>query len=338
MSTSGWCVDLRGVNPESRGIASYATNLCNGLAEISDASDCQGFLADAPLSGWNDLKLSRVDRIARGLRLLPDLFVNRLVGGSYVGVIHDLIPLECRDLHWRSRKHKWLGVWSRWMRRRAAHAKALICVSHATASSVRTFWPELTNKITVIQEGIPSPTKDLEQPLGVSNSGFLLLVSRRDPHKNLTNAIKAWEKIEAPPLVIVSPNDPRYPEVLEAVSNSEKADKITILESVTQSELQWLYKNAALLLVPSLCEGFGLPAFEAARSGCPVVASPCGAIPEIFRGHFVEIDPKIVASIGSGIIRQLKERTVLSACKIPTIQHHAVQIQEFMDEQRNAHA
>ena len=338
MSTSGWCVDLRGVNPESRGIASYATNLCNGLAEISDASDCQGFLADAPLSGWNDLKLSCVDRIAGGLRLLPDLFVNRLVGGSYVGVIHDLIPLECRDLDWRSRKHKWLGVWSRWMRRRAAHAKALICVSHATASSVRNFWPELTNKITVIQEGIPSPTKDLEQPVGISNSGFLLLVSRRDPHKTLTNAIDAWEKIEAPPLVIVSPNDARYPEVLEAVSTSEKTDKITILESVTQSELQWLYKNAALLLVPSLCEGFGLPAFEAARSGCPVVASPCGAIPEIFRGNFVEIDPKIVASIGSGIIQQLKERTVLSACKIPTIQHHAVQIQELMDEQRNAHA
>lgn len=338
MTSSDWVVDLRGVNPESRGIASYARNLCNGLAELPGESDCQGFVANGSLSRWSDLKLSRVNPISRGLRLLPDLFVNRLVGGSYVGVIHDLIPLECRDLDWRSRKHQWIGGWSRWMRRRAAHAKALICVSRATASSVRTFWPELTKKITVIQEGVPSPTKNLEQPVGISDSGFLLLVSRRDPHKNLTNAIKAWEKIEAPPLVIVSPNDPRYPEVCEVVANSEKGDKITILESVTQSELQWLYKNAALLLVPSLCEGFGLPAFEAARSGCPVVASPCGAIPEIFLGNYVEIDPKIVASIGSGIIQQLKERTVLSACKIPTIKHHAVQVQELMDEQRNAHA
>lgn len=338
MSSSDWFVDLRGVNPKSRGIASYARNLCNGLAELPSESGCQGFVANGSLSRWNELKLSRVVPISRGLCLLPDLFVNRLVGGSYVGVIHDLIPLECMDLDWRSRKHRWLGGWSRWMRRRAAHAKALICVSRATASSVRTFWPELTNKITVIQEGIPRPTKNLEQPVGISEPGFLLLVSRRDPHKNLPNAIEAWEKIEAPPLVIVSPNDPRYPEVLEAVANSKKGDRITVLESVNQSELQWLYENAALLLLPSLCEGFGLPAFEAARSGCPVVASPCGAIPEIFRGNFVEIDPKTVSSISSGITQQLEERMVLSACEIPTIHHHAVQVQKLMDEQLNAHA
>ena len=330
MSSSGWCVDLRGVNPESRGIASYAKNLCNGLAEVSGASGCQGFLADAPLSGWDDLKLSRADRIARGLRLLPDLFVNRLIGGPYVGVIHDLIPLECRDLDWRSRKHKWLGVWSRWMRRRAAHAKALICVSRATASSVRTFWPELESKITVIHEGVARPFVPPVRPARITEPGFVLMVSRRDPHKNLCRAVEAWASVDAPPLVIVGPNDDRYPELPDAIRCSKKSDQIFEIESVDPAELEWLYGNAAVLLFPSFAEGFGLPPMEAALRSCPIVASNCGALPELLQGGYMEVDPASVHSIAAGLMRQLHLSAHPEGLGIPSVGDHASKVCTLM--------
>ena len=330
MTSSGWWVDLRGVDPDSRGIASYARNLCNGLAEVPGESGCQGFLANGPLSGWNDLKLSRVDRMPRGLRLLPDLFVNRLVGGSYVGVIHDLIPLECMDLDWRSRKHQWLGVWSRWMRRRAANAKALICVSRATASSVRTFWPELENKITVIHEGVARPCVEPVQPAGITEPGFVLMVARRDPHKNLCRAVEAWASIDAPPLVIVGPKDDRYPDLPDTIRRSRKSDQIFEIESVDPAELEWLYGNAAVLLFSSLVEGFGLPPMEAALRSCPIVASNCGALPELLQGEYMEVDPESIHSIVAGLKRQLHQRSHAEGLSVPTERDHASKVCTLM--------
>ena len=331
MSTSGWCVDLRGVNPESRGIASYARNLCNGLAEFSGTSGCQGFLADASLSGWDDLKLSRVDRLARGLRLLPDLFVNRLVGGSYVGVIHDLIPLECTDLDWRSRKHKWLGVWSRWMRRRAAHAKALICVSHATASSVRTFWPELESKITVIHEGVPRPCVDPVRPAEITEPGFVLMVARRDPHKNLPRAIRAWSQVDAQQLIIVGSPDKRYPEVDASINQSKRRSHIIVLPYVTESELEWLYGNASALLFPSLVEGFGLPPMEAALRSCPVISSDCGAVPELLQGQYRSINPKSETCIAQALTEVALRRPSYRNPVIPALREHARKVVDLID-------
>jgi glycosyltransferase involved in cell wall biosynthesis len=45
--------------------------------------------------------------------------------------------------------------------------------------------------------------------------------------------------------------------------------------------LRALYEGAEALLFPSRTEGFGLPPVEAMLCGCPVVAAPCGAVPEI---------------------------------------------------------
>lgn len=330
MTSSGWWVDLRGVDPDSRGIASYARNLCNGLAEVPGESGCQGFLANGPLSGWNDLKLSRVDRMPRGLRLLPDLFVNRLVGGSYVGVIHDLIPLECMDLDWRSRKHQWLGVWSRWMRRRAAKAKALICVSRATASSVRTFWPELENKITVIHEGVARPCVEPVQPAGITEPGFVLMVARRDPHKNLPRAVRAWSQVDAPQLVIVGSPDKRYPEVDASINLSKRRSHIVELPDVTESELEWLYGNASALLFPSLVEGFGLPPMEAALRSCPVISSDCGAVPELLKNQYRSIDPTSEILIGQALTKSFVRAPNLDALSIPTPQSHAKNISDLV--------
>ena len=47
--------------------------------------------------------------------------------------------------------------------------------------------------------------------------------------------------------------------------------------------LRALYESAHCLAFPSRTEGFGLPPVEAMLCGCPVIAAPAGAIPEICR-------------------------------------------------------
>jgi glycosyltransferase involved in cell wall biosynthesis len=60
---------------------------------------------------------------------------------------------------------------------------------------------------------------------------------------------------------------------------------------VTDPELVGLMINAGALAFPSLTEGFGLPPLEAMALGCPVVAAPFGALPEVCGKAALYADP-----------------------------------------------
>lgn len=56
---------------------------------------------------------------------------------------------------------------------------------------------------------------------------------------------------------------------------------VEFVSGITDEELVMLYNQAACAVVPSLYEGFSLPAIEAMSTGCPLVATTGGAIPEV---------------------------------------------------------
>lgn len=69
----------------------------------------------------------------------------------------------------------------------------------------------------------------------------------------------------------------------------------------TPEELAEYYRNAALLIVPSHYESFGVVALEAIASGCPVVASDMGGLPEAVGDCGVLVEPGDPTALADGI-------------------------------------
>lgn len=73
---------------------------------------------------------------------------------------------------------------------------------------------------------------------------------------------------------------------------------------VPVDSMAYLYRNARMLLFPSLYEGFGIPATEAMAAGCPMAVSDRTSLPEICEDAAVYFDPTSGPSIAKAI-RQL---------------------------------
>lgn len=118
---------------------------------------------------------------------------------------------------------------------------------------------------------------------------FLLYVGDVTWNKNLPRLVEAIKKVNVP-LVMVGK---ALTETDFDTSNPWNADRLIIkkgtendklfvkLGFVPAEDLVKIYNLAQALVMPSLDEGFGLPILEAMKSGCPVITSNLGSIPEV---------------------------------------------------------
>ena len=71
------------------------------------------------------------------------------------------------------------------------------------------------------------------------------------------------------------------------------------LDWISEDEKINLLNRCQFLIIPSLWEGFGLPALEALACGTPIIASNKGAIQEILGDNGLFFDPYNINSIAS---------------------------------------
>ncbi len=70
-----------------------------------------------------------------------------------------------------------------------------------------------------------------------------------------------------------------------AISELGLSNVVTFVSGVSDRRIVELYAEAELAVVPSLYEGFSLPAIEAMSCGVPLVATTGGALPEVAGTH-----------------------------------------------------
>lgn len=132
-------------------------------------------------------------------------------------------------------------------------------------------------------ESVAKPMK----PTGPIAKNYVLSVGTIEVRKNhalLYNTYKLAEEngIELPQLIIVGRLGWNSDDIYRLMTRDEAVhNKILIMESVSDSELAWLYEHCLFTVYPSMYEGWGLPVAESIQYGKLVASSNASSMPEI---------------------------------------------------------
>jgi len=137
---------------------------------------------------------------------------------------------------------------------------------------------------------------------------FLFYPANRWQHKNHDGLLRALRMLAVEKglklnLVLTGHDVKDGYSVTRMATEYGVSDQVFPAGYVMVEELAWLYRNAGMMVFPSLFEGFGLPLVEAMASGCPVVSSRAGSMPEIGGDAVEYFDPHSVAEIATAIER-----------------------------------
>ena len=114
---------------------------------------------------------------------------------------------------------------------------------------------------------------------------YILFVGNTKPHKGLDVLLRAFKEVLTlfPDVDLVfAGGTPESEKPLKALMNTPALSKrVKSLGRISNDELILAYHGAEMFILPSLYEGFGLPALEAMACGVPVIVSDAGSLPEI---------------------------------------------------------
>lgn len=277
----------------------------------------------------------RLARAARGARLDAFLFPSMLTYFPVPGVptvvgVHDTIAADHPDLTFPS----WRGrlLWS--VKQGIAMRKAtrLFTVSEAARAAIARRGTISLERLPIVPEA-PDPVFSVKEPAEVApvlerlgmpaGSPFLLYAGGISPHKNIETLLDAYARVIAarepvPPLVLVGDLEREtYLSAAESVRRRieelEIAEHVILPGFVTDETLACLYTAATAVALPSLAEGFGLPAIEAAACGAAVVLSDLPAHRESLGEGGLYFPPRDTAALAAALTTMLDDRSARAA-------------------------
>jgi glycosyltransferase involved in cell wall biosynthesis len=205
---------------------------------------------------------------------------------------------------------------------------------HSTAAEIRRDYAELTpiharradaivtssfhTRTQVVEQlGVPpdrvhtcpfgAPTwKALGRTPNVPPDGYLLFVGTLLARKNIGTLLDAYSTLlqrvpSAPPLVLAGGSTPDADPWLARLHRAPLRGHVEHRGYVSDREA--LYSGARALILPSIDEGFGVPALEAMSAGVPVIASNRGALPEVIGSGGTLLDAEDVEGFAAAMER-----------------------------------
>jgi glycosyltransferase involved in cell wall biosynthesis len=209
-------------------------------------------------------------------------------GVPTVATVHHPVAIDRRldlaaapTLRRRLTLHRWYGF-TAMQARVARRLDAVTTVSENSRADIETEMGVPAPGIEVIPVGIDpavfTPSGEPRDP-----DSIVVTTSADVPLKGLVHLLEALAKLrtERPVrLTVVGTARPGGP-AEAALDRLALRDAVVFTGPVPEAELVALLQRAAVVAIPSLYEGFSLPAIEAMACATPLVTTDAGALPEV---------------------------------------------------------
>ncbi len=238
----------------------------------------------------------RVARILAARRTEFDVVHdNQSLGSALLGIAEDM-PLVATVHHpitrdrvlevaaakwWRKPLvRRWYGF-AEMQKRVARRIPELLTVSTTSGADIAEDFGVAADQLHVVPLGVDT---DLFRPTEHRVPGRIIAIASADvPLKGVSNLLHAVARLRAHhnlDVQLVSKLEPNGP-TEKLIAELGISDIVHSSSGLPDDELAGLLASAEIACIPSLYEGFSLPAVEAMASGTPIVASRAGALPEV---------------------------------------------------------
>ncbi|NLE43622.1 MAG: glycosyltransferase family 4 protein [Chloroflexi bacterium] len=195
-------------------------------------------------------------------------------------------------------------------------ADRVIALSQFTEREVLRFHPEAQHRTVVVYPGVGAEfalTDDDEVDQRVLDrmgipSGYIFALGNIHPRKNLSRLLDAYLALKSggeavPPMLWAGL--PRWDS--GHLLQRARSAGVILPGFVPQEDLPAIYRQAAMMVYPSIYEGFGLPPLEAMACGTPVIVSDTTSLPEAVGDAALLVDPTDAQAIGAAITQILRD-------------------------------
>ncbi len=246
---------------------------------------------------------------------VPYHFAPLVRGRRTIHTVYDLTPVI--NPAWHTPRNA--AEFRRSLRLITRRTDRVLAISESTGRDLVRLFDFPADRVTVVHLGVDRerffPLDEAQRPAarqkladyGIKGE-YLLYVGTIEPRKNLERLLLAFDRLRRLGhrecrLVIAGKRGwlcDGYDKTLAGLPAATR-EMIIQTEYFPTSDLAALYNLAALLVYPSLYEGFGLPVLEAMACGCPVVTSNVSSLPELAGGAGRLVDPLDVEAIAAAI-------------------------------------
>ncbi len=340
-------IDARALQEHVDGISRYSLGLLNALLEEKPDWDYRVLINRNAAGHLEDMDitylLSDVRRFSPGENkhlkgfidsIGADIYLNLSMAGPCpetptVITVHDLMVLNQPGYFGNSLIRNIISrmVFRKKLKQSICHADAVSVPSNVTLRILDETFPGSAGKSFVTGEGQHLFSSGTGTVPDFPREDFLLYVGNARVYKNLTRLVVAYSRLKAlnpsfPKIIMVVRKDRAFRDFMRDVEDCSATDSITVLSHISDNELKEFYSKCIGLVMPSLQEGFGLPALEAMASGAPVVVSSGTALEELVGPAGILVDPESVTDIMHGMAlltsqpelrKELSEKAVVRA-------------------------
>jgi glycosyltransferase involved in cell wall biosynthesis len=220
----------------------------------------------------------------------------------------------------------------------AASAAAIIADSHYSKRAIVARLGVEAARIRVIPVGLGEEFRPVALTPNVAIkyglvSPYLLYVGNFKPHKNLDTLLEAFALLPRAErrklqLVLAGGDATNRPALEDRACRLRIDHHVRFTGLVADRDLPQVYSGATLFVMPSLEEGFGLPALEAMACGAPVAAAERAAIPEVVGAAGLFFDPEKPRALADTLLLLLNDAKLRDRVRAAGLQR----AQEFSAE------